>query len=245
MLIVGALLSVAIGVSLGLFGGGGSILTVPVLYYAFGIAAHDAIATSLVVVGVTSATALIGHARRGQVRWKLGVAFGAVSMITAFAGGRLGTALSPWMLAWGFAIVAIAAGVATIRRADARVTTGVPRHRRVLAVAAGVGLLTGVLGAGGGFVIVPALILAGGLAMSEAVATSLLAIVMNAGAGLAGAASHASIDTRLAVFVSLLAIAGSILGARLERRLSANALQRAFGWLVVGVGAAMAIQLAV
>jgi hypothetical protein len=242
VLIAGALLSLAIGVALGLFGGGGSILTVPVLRYACGLAAHDAIATSLVVVGVTSAAALVGHVRRGHVHWKLGLAFGAVSMTAAFAGGVLGTALPASALVWGFAIVMIAAGIAMLRRASgagARFVPGrVVSDRRVLVVAAGVGLLTGVLGAGGGFLIVPALTLAGGLAVHEAIGTSLLAIVMNTGAAYAGHAAHASIDGRIAAAVTLIAIAGSVAGARLERRLSGAGLQRAFGWFVVAVGAA-------
>jgi uncharacterized membrane protein YfcA len=239
MLIAGVMCALAIGVALGLFGGGGSILTVPVLSQAFGLSAHDAIATSLVVVGVTSASALVGHVRRGHVRWRLGLAFGAVSMTAAFGGGVLGAALPARALLPGFALVMIAAGIAMLRRArgsDAPLAGAAPRPRRVLAVAAGVGLLTGVFGAGGGFLIVPALTLFGGLTLPEAIGTSLLAIVMNTGAGFAGHAAHARIDVRLAAAVTLIAMAGSTLGTRIAQRLPGNGLARAFGWFVIAVG---------
>jgi len=106
----------------------------------------------------------------------------------------------------------------------------------VFAIGLGTGLLTGLLGAGGGFAIVPALTLFGGLAIRDAVGTSLLVIAMNSLAGLAGTAGHAEIDPRIAVSVTCVAVAGSVLGAQVGRRLSAQSLQRAFGWLVIVVG---------
>src|SRR5688572_26795374 len=92
-MVVGYVLSLAIGLSLGLLGGGGSTLTVPVLHYVFGAAAHDAIAMSLVVVAITSTIALVPHARAGHVNWRLGTGFGAASMVAAFFGGRIGAAI--------------------------------------------------------------------------------------------------------------------------------------------------------
>ena len=109
----------------------------------------------------------------------------------------------------------------------------------MLATGVGVGLLTGVLGAGGGFVIVPALTLVGGLAIREAVATSLLVITMNALAALAGTAGHASFEGRVLVPVAAIAMAGSMLGMRLGRRLSAHQLQRGFGVFIVVIGTAI------
>jgi len=246
MLIAATILALAIGMSLGLLGGGGSILTMPVLHYAFDTPAHDAIATSLVVVGITSVVALVGHARRGHVRWKLGLVFGATSMVTAFAGGRLGAVLPAGALIVGFAVVMIAAGVAMLQRARSNnkrvVPSGEASLRRVLGIAAGIGLLTGILGAGGGFLIVPALTLAGGLAVREAIGTSLLVIGLNAGAGFAGTAPYASVDARIALVVTLMAVAGSLIGARLGRRLSTEMLERGFGWFVIIVGAAIVAQ---
>src|SRR5690606_24093384 len=151
-------------------------------HYVFAVAAHDAIAMSLIVVGATSLVALVPHARAGRVRWKLGLAFGSASMAAAYAGGRLGALLPGAVLIAAFGALMIAAGAAMLLRARG----GLPacntkdiRLSRVLAIGVAVGLSTGTLGAGGGFVIVPALTLLGGLAIREAVGTSLLVIAMN------------------------------------------------------------------
>jgi hypothetical protein len=242
---LGLFLSIAIGLSLGLLGGGGSILAVPVIHYVFHAEPHAAIAMSLVVVGVTSTAALIPQIRAGHVQWKAGAAFGAASMAGAFAGGRIGAQLPAPVLIPAFALVMLAAGIAMLVRSR---TAPTPRPAgaiigaidvpRVLAMGLGVGLVTGTLGAGGGFAIVPALTLGGGLAMHEAVGTSLLVITMNSFAGLAGAASHAhgSLDGGIVAAVTCAAVAGSIAGARLGRRLSAHHLQQTFGWFVIAVG---------
>jgi uncharacterized membrane protein YfcA len=113
--------------------------------------------------------------------------------------------------------------------------------RRIPAVAAGVGMLTGMFGAGGGFVIAPALLLAGGLAVDEAIGTALLAIVLGTAAGVAGQASHASVELALAAGITPVAIAGSLVGARLERRLSRDHLRRAFAWFVIAIGAVVIV----
>jgi len=240
--ILALVMSLAIGISLGLLGGGGSTLTVPVLHYGFGIAAHDAIATSLIVVAATSAVALIAHARRGNVRWSLGVSFGGASMVAAYVGGRFAQHLPGPVLLRGFAIVMAVAGVAMLLRGRSRAATREARREThpvaVGAIGLVVGLLTGVLGAGGGFLIVPALTLTG-LAMHEAVATSLLVIAMNSAAGLAGSITQASIDVPLAATVTAIAVGGSFLGARLGARVSAPALQRGFGWFVITVATLM------
>ena len=245
MVALGLVLSLAIGLSLGLLGGGGSILTVPVLHYAFGLGVHDAIGASLFVVGVTSSVALVPHARAGQVRWRTGLAFGLASITTAFAGGRLGALLPGTMLIAGFALVMVFAGISMLVRARGpqRIRTaeqvGLPR---VLVAGLGIGLVTGVLGAGGGFVIMPALMLLGRLAVREAVGTSLLVIAMNAFAGLAGSAAHVRLDAWLVAAVTAIAIVGSLVGARLGRRLPAHHLQRTFGWFVIVVAAVILLR---
>ena len=239
MFTLGLVLSLAIGLSLGLLGGGGSILTLPVLHYVFRLEAHDAIAMSLVVVGVTSTVALVPHARAGRVRWRAGLTFGAASMIAAFAGGRFGTALPGVVLIVGFALVMLAAGVAMLARSRAprpASSAGDVRLPRVLAIGLGIGIVTGTLGAGGGFLIVPVLTLLGGLAMRDAIGTSLLVIAMNSLAGLAATAAHATLDSRIGAAVTCVAVAGSLVGVRAGRRLSAQYLQRAFGWFVILVG---------
>lgn len=242
MLALGLILSLAIGVSLGLLGGGGSVLTVPVLHYALGLGVHDAIAGSLVVVAVTSSIAVIPHARSGRVQWRTGLVFGAASMASAFAGGRLGARIPGGVLLTAFALVMVAAGAAMVLRSRSaqRLPVGGPvRLPRVLAVGLGVGLVTGVLGAGGGFVIVPALTLLGGLAICDAVGTSLVVIAMNALAALAGGALPTHVDVPTVAAVTALAVLGSLAGARLGRRVPAHQLQRGFGGFLLAVAAAI------
>jgi uncharacterized membrane protein YfcA len=240
MFALGLILSLAIGLSLGLLGGGGSILTVPVLHYTFGLDTHDAITASLFVVGVTSSVALLPHARGGHVRWRTGLAFGIASMATAFAGGRLGALLPGAVLIVAFALVMVAAGIAMLARGRAAAPPRSMDHvhlPRIVAAGLGVGLVTGVLGAGGGFIIMPALMLLGGLAVREAVATSLFVIAMNSFAGLAGSVAHAQVDGRIVAAVTALAIVGSLVGARIGRRLPAQHLQQTFAWFVIAVAA--------
>lgn len=245
MFALGLILSLAIGVSLGLLGGGGSILTVPVLHYALGLGVHEAIAGSLVVVAVTSSIAVIPYTRSGRVQWRTGLLFGAASMVAAFAGGRLGARLPGGVLITAFALVMIAAGTAMLlrsRRAPGLPVTRPVHLRRVVAVGLGVGLITGVLGAGGGFVIVPALTLVGGLTMCDAIGTSLLVIAMNALAGLAGGALHTHIAVPTVAVVTGLAVIGSLAGARIGRHLRAHQLQRGFGWFILAVAAAILLR---
>ncbi len=244
MLALGLVLSLAIGLSLGLLGGGGSILAVPVLHYVLGLGVHEAIAGSLLVVAVTSTIALIPHARAGRVQWRTGLAFGGASIGSAFAGGRIGALLPGAVLIAAFALVMVAAGVAMVLRSRSAPSLHVAepvRLPRVLGIGLGVGLITGVLGAGGGFVIIPALTLFAGLVMYDAIGTSLLVIAMNSLAGVAGGALHTHIDGALVAAVTVLAVVGSVVGARVGRRVPAHQLQRGFGGFVIAVAVAMLI----
>jgi hypothetical protein len=239
-MILGLLLSLGIGVSLGLLGGGGSILTVPILVYAFGLEGKQAIASSLLVVGVTSAAAMIPHAFGRRVDFRVGITFGAASMAGAFAGGRLARFLPSSGLLIGFAVMMLVTGLAMLRgrpeqvAGDARMRWG-----RVLVTGVLIGLLTGVIGAGGGFVIVPALALLCGLPMPKAVATSLFVIAMNSFAGFAGYIGSVAIDLRLAGLVTGAAVVGSIIGASLAGRAKPATLRRAFAWLVLAMSVYM------
>jgi uncharacterized membrane protein YfcA len=200
---------------------------------------------SLVVVAVTSGFALIPHARAHNVRWRSGLVFGATSMAFAFAGARLGAAIPGAILVVAFAALMLVVGTAMFLRTR-RTTAPAPAHpasiQRILATGIGVGLLTGVLGAGGGFIIVPALVLVAGLTMREAVATSLLVITMNSLSALAGTAGHTSLDLGVLVPVALIAMAGSMLGMRLGRRLSAQQLQGGFGVFIVVIGSVILLR---
>ncbi|MEU7995902.1 sulfite exporter TauE/SafE family protein [Micromonospora sp. NPDC049060] len=231
-------LAVLIGVALGLLGGGGSILAVPLLVYVADLPAREAIATSLLVVGVTSAVGALPHARAGRVRWRTGLLFGAAGMVGAYGGGRLAAFVPPAVLLAGFAVMMLATATAMLRgRHD-----GPGRQRRELPVArvlldgVVVGLVTGLVGAGGGFLVVPALALLGGLPMPVAVGTSLVVIAMKSFAGLAGYLSTVDIDPGLATAVTAAAVLGSLAGGRLAGRVREDVLRRAFGWFVAAMG---------
>lgn len=243
LLLLGAVLSLLAGLSLGLLGGGGSILTVPILVYVLGVDPRGAIATSLVVVGVTSATGTLSHARAGRVEWKVGLLFGAAGMLGAALGGRVGKFVPPALLLVAFAGMVLATAVAMLRKRSAPATgasAAAPMERRLFVVLRngfGVGLLTGLVGAGGGFMVVPALALFGGLSMPGAVATSLLVITLNCTSGLLSAIlGGASVDWALAGGMSVASILGSLLGARLGRGLSPEGLRQGFATFIVALG---------
>lgn len=234
MIALAVALAVLVGMSLGLLGGGGSILTVPLLAYVAGMEAKQAIATSLLVVGVTSAVSTLSHARAGHVQWRSGLMFGAAGMAGAYLGGLLSYVVPGSVLLIAFTVVMVATGIAMLRRRAACEPSArtMPIAKTVLTGLA-VGLVTGTVGAGGGFLVVPALALLGGLPMPVAVGTSLLVITMNSAAGLAGHVSTVPIDWTVAGAVTAAAVLGSLLGARLTTRIDPGVLRRAFGWFVL------------
>lgn len=230
-------LAVLVGISLGLLGGGGSILTVPLLAYVAGLDAKHAIATSLLVVGVTSAVGAISHARAGRVRWRTGLVFGLAGMAGAYAGGLTAGFIPGTVLLIGFAMIMVATAVAMLRgRKD--VGAHAPQWMpviKILSLGLAVGLVTGLVGAGGGFLVVPALALLGGLPMRAAVGTALVVIAMNSFAGLAGHLSDEQIDWRLAGAVTAAALVGTLVGARMTALVDPSALRKAFGWVVLAM----------
>jgi uncharacterized membrane protein YfcA len=231
-------LAAVIGVSLGLLGGGGSILAVPLLLYVADLPAKEAIATSLLVVGATSAAGVVPHARAGRVRWRTGLIFGLAGMTGAYAGGRLAAYVPAWALLAGFGLMMLATATAMIRgrrRAPGHVPTELPVPR-IVADGVAVGLVTGLVGAGGGFLVVPALALLGGLPMPVAIGTSLLVIAMKSFAGLAGYLSSVDIRWGLAAAITAAAVAGGLVGGRLTARVHEDVLRRAFGWFVLVMG---------
>jgi len=240
------LLSVAIGVALGLLGGGGSILTVPILTYVLGMEPQLAITASLFVVGVTALVSMARHARAGRVAWRTGVAFGLAGMTGALVGGLVGSLIPGTVLMVLFAVMMIATSVAMMRprRGGDRVKSEVPARRpwRVLAEGFAVGFATSLVGAGGGFLIVPALALLGGLPMALAVGTSLLVIAMQSSAGLAAHLFTVSLDWPVVLMVTAAAIAGSFLGAALVGRIPERSLRKGFGVFVLLMGVVVLAQ---
>ncbi|MGK0740548.1 sulfite exporter TauE/SafE family protein [Leucobacter sp. Z1108] len=240
--LIALLLAVVVGVSLGLLGGGGSILTVPILTYLAGMPPQEAIAASLFIVGVTSAVSVFSHARAGRVRWKIGVIFGAAGMAGAFAGGILGGFIPGVVLMILFAVMMVATATAMIR--GRKKTAGANESggekalplARVLLDGFVVGLATGLVGAGGGFLIVPALNLLGGLPIAVAVGTSLLVIAMKSTAGLSGYLFTVQLDWPLVLSFTGIAIVGSLIGAKLAGRIPEQSLRKGFGYFVLVVG---------
>ncbi|MFO0557864.1 MAG: sulfite exporter TauE/SafE family protein [Polyangiales bacterium] len=237
MLVVGLAIAILIGVSLGMLGGGGSILTVPLLLYVFGVEAKAAIAMSLLVVGTTSVAALVPHARAGRVQWKTGAIFGAASMIGAYGAGRVAKFIpsSALLLAFGAMMLVTAVAMMRPKRASSAESSApktLPLHW-ILLEGLAVGAVTGLVGAGGGFLVVPALALLAGLAMPEAVATSLMVIALKSFAGFAGYVSTVSINYSLAAQVIAAAIVGSFIGTSLVSRVHPDSLRKGFGWFIV------------
>jgi len=236
MIVLTVVLAVFVGIALGLLGGGGSILTVPLLAYVAGMDAKQAIATSLLVVGTTSMVAAVSHARAGRVQWRTGLVFGVAGMAGAYGGGLLARFIPGSVLLIGFAVMMIATAIAMLRgRKDVRPAE--PGHRipvpKVIVEGLVVGLVTGLVGAGGGFLVVPALALLGGLPMPIAVGTSLVVIAMKSFAGFAGYLSSVSIDWKVAGMVTAAAVVGALVGARLTALVNPDSLRKSFGWFVL------------
>lgn len=237
MTLLAALLSLAIGVVLGMLGGGGAILMLPMLVYAVGVEPKAAIATSLFVVGSTSLVGTLINARSRAVEWRIGLAFGAAAMAGAFGGGRLASLIPATVLLVGFAIMMLVTALAMLRG------RGEPSGARagfalgpVLTLGAGVGALSGLVGAGGGFLIVPALAIFGQLPMSKAIATSLFVITLQSFAGFGGHIGHAALDWATIAAVTSASVGGMIVGTQVSRKVSATTLRRGFAWLVILMG---------
>lgn len=244
LFIIGLILSAAIGLSLGLIGGGGSILTVPILVYLLGVGPHEAVSMSLAVVGATSIFGSCLHWRRGNVDFSTGSLFGVSGVIGAMLGSPVTKMVSPDALLFIFGLLMLVVAVTMLRRR--KVAIDDPPHpphpiQGILA-GLGVGILTGFLGVGGGFLIVPALVFFGGLSMKKAIGTSLFVIFLNCVAGLVGHLSESSFDWGLTAIVMTLAVSGAILGTLLSTRIAANRLQSMFAVLVLGVATFLVVK---
>jgi uncharacterized protein len=233
-----------IGVMLGALGGGGSILTVPVLVYLLGQEPHAATTGALLIVGITAAAGMIAHWRAGRVRLAPGIAFGVLGVAGTYAGSRLSSSVPPDLLLSLFAGLLLAAAAAMVRRRPGTArrqerADGSTVGRRILkitAAATGVGLLTGFFGVGGGFVIVPALVLVLGFGMPAAVGTSLLVITINSAAALTvRLGSQAGLDWALLAVFTAAALAGVLAGHRVASRVDPSRLATGFTVLLIVV----------
>jgi uncharacterized membrane protein YfcA len=246
-LLVIALGGLAIGASMGLLGAGGTVVTVPLLL-ALGVAPKPAIATSLGVVALVAAAAALAHARAGQVDWRAAALFGPATALGGFAAGRAAGRIDGEILLLGFAALLIGPALMMLRPMPLRAAPrrGAPgrgaRRVRLAATGGAIGALAGLVGAGGGFLFVPALALLGGLSMRRAVGTSLVVIALNALAALAGHLGHVALELRLAVPLCGAALAGTAVAMRLGGRAPEAGLRRAFGGVLLLIAAWMLVR---
>lgn len=243
MVILGLLLTVFMGLALGLLGGGGSILAVPILVYVLGFGAKEAVAASLAIVGVTSLFGTAEHWREGHVRLCVALVFGLFAAAGAYLGAQLAGFLSGPVQLSLFAVVMLVAAFFMLstngpgenaKEGSSDVSMG----RLLLWFATpglGIGVLTGLVGVGGGFLIVPALVLIGKVSMEAAVGTSLLIIAVNSFAGFTGYLGKAEIQWGLISVFTALAVVGSFAGAYLVRFAPSKVLKRSFAVFLVAM----------
>ena len=243
--------ALAIGLSLGLLGSGGSILTVPVLHYLLDQPEQEAIGGSLLVVGLIAAAAAIPHARAGRIAWRDVLWFGAPGMLGAW----LGAGLAHWipggvqLLLFALTMLIAAWKMLTAKPIGQAPGEAAARRRTVLAGGFGVGVLSGIVGVGGGFLIVPALVLLARVPLTAAIGTSLAVITINALTGFikyVGVldAKGIALDWPTLLLVAAVGILGSFGGHRLARYLPQQVLRRIFGAVLVVIATAITIELA-
>lgn len=254
MEIAGYIASIIIGISLGLIGGGGSILTVPVLVYLFGVEPVLATAYSLFIVGATSLVGTVPKYRQGLVSIKTALIFGAPAIAAVYATRKFivpaipdevfsisgFTVTKSILLMLLFAVLMVFASYSMIKgkKEDGNGETGEQKFNYPMILLEGgvVGVLTGLVGAGGGFLIIPALVLLSKLPMKQAVGTSLLIIAAKSLIGFLGDLGHQVIDWQLLVVVTALAIGGIFLGNWLSHKIHGDQLKKGFGWFVLVMG---------
>ncbi|KAA5547845.1 sulfite exporter TauE/SafE family protein [Adhaeribacter rhizoryzae] len=254
MEILGYLASALIGISLGLIGGGGSILTVPVMVYLFGIPPLLATSYSLFIVGSTSLIGSINNYRKGLINLKAALYFGSASIFTVLVTRKFLVPLIPeqivsigeftitasFLTMVLFGVLMLIAAVSMIKNpktaAPERECTDCIRFFKLLGYGLSIGLVTGLLGAGGGFLLIPALVLLVKLPMKKAIGTSLLIITFNSLIGFAGDIGHFHIAWSFLITITLIAIAGIYLGGLLSKKLSGEKLKKGFGWFLLLMG---------
>jgi len=234
-----------VGCLTGFVGAGGAIIAVPALVYVVGVPLETAISTSLIIGGAVPIAALVPRLRNRLVDWKVTGAVAAAGIPAAFAGTAVGTLVSQRILLGAFAVLMILAGIQMLRPRPQPATSRVrPPAWAIRAVIVGliVGFLTGLLGVGGGFITVPALVLALDLPITLAIGTSLAITVVNAAAGIVAHLSATQPDWAIAIAFGVPAAIGSIVAARLAGRVSHKVLQRSFAVLVLAVAVITAAQ---
>ena len=260
--LIGHLLAVCTGMSLGLLGGGGSVLALPILVYVMGVPTKSAIAMTLLVIGSVSLLGTIPHWKKGNINLKTAFIFGSATMVGAFLGARLATlpfvtATFQMLLFATLMLIAAAFMIGRSTQIDNPDYKARDRPKNLtlypqpvcqycwlwlMSEGIAVGVLTGLVGVGGGFAIVPALVLLGKIPMAQAIATSLLIISLNSVAGLLGYLGHISVDWQLTLSFAFAAALGTLIGSYLGQFVSAKQLQKSFGYFLLAIATLVLIQ---
>ena len=254
MEIVGYIASLLIGISLGLIGGGGSILTVPVLVYLFGLQPLVATSYSLFVVGSTSLVGAINNFKKGLVNVKAALLFGSSSIATVFLTRKFFVPLIPKniitikgiditeslvvMVLFAFLMLLSSVSMIRSKKMETKQTEckSCYRFTKLIGYGIAIGLVTGLLGAGGGFLLIPALVFLFKMPMKQAIGTSLLIIALNSLIGFAGDLGHFSIDWLFLSRITIIAVAGILLGGVIGKKMHGDKLKKGFGWFVLAMG---------
>ena len=255
MQILGYFASLLIGISLGMIGGGGSILTVPVLVYMFSISPVLSTSYSLFVVGSTSLVGAFNNYRKGFVNIKTALLFGLSSITTVFLTrkfliphipqtlGSIGNfkITQSLVIMVLFAILMVAASLSMIKSKKEETNNITVENKKInlpklLSYGITIGLATGFLGAGGGFLLIPTLVLLVKLPMKEAIGTSLFIIALNSLIGFTGDLGHFTIDWFFLFKITCIAIAGIFIGGFMSKKISGDKLKKGFGWFVLVMG---------
>ncbi len=255
MTIIGYVAALVMGISLGLIGGGGSILTVPVMVYLFGLQPVLATSYSLFIVGSTSLVGALNSLKHGLVNLKTALVLGSSSILTVFITRKIilpnipehilqlgGYTVTLSMLTMVlFAILMLIAAIAMIRNNSSNMEgqhndSPKPKSFKLIIYGIGIGLVTGFLGAGGGFLLIPTLVLILGLKIKEAIGTSLFIIALNSLIGFAGDLSHFSFDWLFLLKITTVAIIGIFIGGIMGKKIKGERLKKGFGWFVMAMG---------
>lgn len=260
MEVIGYLATLVMGLVLGVMGGGGSILTVPILVYLFQVLPVQATAYSLFIVGLTSAIGFVSYYKRGDVDLKVGTIFAIPAFVGVFAArawivpalpeaiGTIGTLVitKNILIMLTFAVLMVLAAFSMIKSRPVNLGPAdkKPRNYPLIALEGlGVGAITGFVGAGGGFLIIPALVILGGLSMRLAVGTSLMIIAAKSLTGFVGdMLKTPDLDWSLMITLSLISIVGIFIGSKLSGRIPEKGLKTAFGYFVLGMGTLILVE---
>lgn len=254
MLVIGYLLALLMGVVLGLIGGGGSILTVPILVYVFGISPVLSTAYSLFIVGITSLFAVFGYLKSNLVNFKVGIIFSIPAFIGVYSSRRfIVPSIPDTIFTLGtfelkkniailllFAIMMLLASFSMIKKSskksEKKEISESKKNLFIILEGLVVGIITGLVGAGGGFLVIPVLVILSGLEMKEAVATSLLIISIKSLIGFLGDVQNQTLDWNFLGIISIFTIIGSFIGTVLSKKVPSEKLKPAFGYFVMIMG---------